>query len=197
MPQVPTRLHGSFQNSDSSYPNRLITEKVPGQTKTLGQTILDATDLEKSTTRSSINDIRKLIKTALAQRSTQPARREKIAIRRMMSSYWENSSLFSIDLVGAVIRQGSFIQKMHSINWINSPTVRSTVERLIRKYERYFRTLALHPNQVAVPTLDVDLAWRKYKGYSGSLESLTDDRYTSTKPSHLLRLCSCKNFDLH
>ncbi len=76
-----------------------------------------------------------------------------------MSRYWENSSVFALDLVGAVIRQGTFIEKMHSIDWIHSPAVGSTMARLIEKYTRYFTILAKYPSQVAVPTLDVDLAW--------------------------------------
>ena len=86
-------------------------------------------------------------------------RTEKIAIRRMMSRYWSNSSIFALDLVGAVIRQGSFIEKMHAIDWIHSPTASSTMSRLILKYQRYFVILATYPNNVAVPTLDVDLVW--------------------------------------
>jgi hypothetical protein len=37
---------------------------------------------------------------------------EKIQFRRMMSRYWENLGPFAVDLVGAVIRQGTFVDKM-------------------------------------------------------------------------------------
>ena len=84
---------------------------------------------------------------------------ERISIRRMMNVYWENSSMFSVDLVGAVIRQGTFVQKMHNIDWLHSPTVSSTMERLIVKYGRFFQIMADYPEDCAVPTLDVDLAW--------------------------------------
>ncbi len=67
--------------------------------------------------------------------------------------------MFALDLVGAVIRQGSFIEKMHALDWLHSPTVASTMARLITKYARYFEILSRYPTQVAVPTLDVDLAW--------------------------------------
>lgn len=119
---------------------------------------------------SSVTDIRKAIETGLKDVSLVkkanysigrvnikgPA---KISIRRMMSRYWENSSIFSLDLVGAVIRQSSFIEKMHSIDWIHSPTVAGTMTRLITKYTRYFDIMEKYPSNVAVPTLDVDLAW--------------------------------------
>lgn len=84
---------------------------------------------------------------------------EKVSVRRMMSRYWNNSSVFSLDLIGAVIRQGSFIEKMHALDWLHSPTLKSTMSRSIIKYSRYFEILKRHPRNVAVPTLDVDLAW--------------------------------------
>ena len=90
-------------------------------------------------------------------------RGEKIAVRRMMSRYWDNSSVFALDLVSAVIRQGSFIEKMHSIDWIHSPAATSTMARLIQKYTHYMYIIACHPNQTAVPTLDVDLAWHTHQ----------------------------------
>jgi len=90
-------------------------------------------------------------------------RKEKVAVRRMMSRYWENSSPSSLDLVGAVVRQGSFIEKMHAIDWIHSPACTSTMTRLLTEYTRYIGLIARYPTQVAVPTLDVDLAWHTHQ----------------------------------
>lgn len=36
---------------------------------------------------------------------------EAVQIRKMMSRYWENHSIFALDLVAAVMRQGTFIEK--------------------------------------------------------------------------------------
>ena len=69
---------------------------------------------------------------------------EKIAFRRMMSSYWDNVSMFSMDLVGAVVRQGTFVQKMDQIDWIHSPTVMATMDHLISKYKVFFTIMALN-----------------------------------------------------
>ena len=109
----------------------------------------------------SIDDIRIQLESAIRKsRGTEAPNKEgRIAIRRMMASYWDNSSPFSMDLVGAVIRQGTFVQKMHEIDWLHSPALRSTMERLILKYERFFHIMGAHRYNVAVPTLDVDLAW--------------------------------------
>ncbi|KAL9611357.1 MAG: hypothetical protein Q9167_004006, partial [Letrouitia subvulpina] len=120
----------------------------------------------------TIEDVRKSVESALADRNIlkaargfaiKPRKAEKVSIRRMMSRYWANSSIFALDLVGAVIRQGSFIEKMHAIDWIHSPTAASTMGRLINKYERFFEIMERNPGQLAVPTLDVDLAWHTHQ----------------------------------
>ncbi|KAL2867985.1 uncharacterized protein BJX67DRAFT_371673 [Aspergillus lucknowensis] len=88
---------------------------------------------------------------------------EKIAFRRMMSRYWDNSSQFAVDLVGAVVRQGTFIQKMDNIDWLHSPALMETMHRLIRKYAVFFQIMSSNPGRMAVPTLDVDLAWHTHQ----------------------------------
>ncbi|KAJ5908639.1 hypothetical protein N7495_001321 [Penicillium taxi] len=88
---------------------------------------------------------------------------EKVFLRRMMAHYWDNSSPFSLDLVGAVIRQGTFVQKMDNIDWLHSPTVMETARRLIAKYEVFMKIMLTNPRNMAVPTLDVDLAWHTHQ----------------------------------
>lgn len=88
---------------------------------------------------------------------------EKIQFRRMMSRYWENLGPFALDLVGAVIRQGTFVDKMDKIDWLHSPTVFNTMDRLIKKYEVFFGIMIENPDRMAVPTLDVDLAWHTHQ----------------------------------
>ena len=141
-------------------PNRMIKAG-------LSTNLLECTDVRQYKS-PTVNDIRAEFEKGLANKSAVPMsakmsgrllKSEKIAVRRMMSRYWDNSSAFALDLVGAVIRQGSFIEKMHSIDWIHSPALGATMTRLIAKYGQYFEILEKFPNQVAVPTLDVDLAW--------------------------------------
>ncbi|KAL8800370.1 MAG: hypothetical protein Q9182_005225 [Xanthomendoza sp. 2 TL-2023] len=119
-----------------------------------------------------MNDVREMIEDGLEDKEVlraifqkahakpwlKSSREEKFALRRMMSRYWSNSSMFAVDLVGAVIRQGTFIEKMHAIDWLHSPAAPSTMQRLLTKYNRYFTILKEHEGMVAVPTLDVDLA---------------------------------------
>lgn len=97
-------------------------------------------------------------------------------LRRLFSRYWGNSSIFAMDLVGAVIRQGTFVQKMHKLDWIRSHSVSvlsQLMERFIAKHDVFWKIIVENPSQMVVPTLDVDLVWhthqlapRRYYNYS-------------------------------
>ena len=56
---------------------------------------------------------------------------------RMMSRYWSNNSPFALGLVDAVMRQGVFVDRMHAIDWLHSPALLGTMDRLITKYPRF------------------------------------------------------------
>lgn len=125
---------------------------------------------------------------------------EKVSVRRMMSRYWSNSSIFALDLVGAVIRQGSFIEKMHALDWLHSPTLNSTMTRLLTKYSRYFEILKRHPRHVAVPTLDVDLAWYEPSSispYDLKPMLILRQAYTPALPTGVLPLLDSSDQHLH
>ena len=139
----------------------------------LGKKILDQPHLRGDGLNQSMSRIRDTIggtisgnkrymRTVRDSASHKMLRLERIGFRKMMSRYWENSSPFAIDLVGAVIRQGGFVEKMHNIDWLHSPALPATMTRLIMKYER-FVTLMDDSSHMAVPTLDVDLAWHTHQ----------------------------------
>ena len=108
---------------------------------------------------------------------------EKVHFRRMMSRYWENFGPFALDLVGAVIRQGTFVQKMDNLDWLHSPTVMQTTARLVKKYEVFLDIMLENPRDMAVPTLDVDLAWHTHQ-----LSPSRYYRYTTSRPHKGMRL---------
>ncbi|KAI9847712.1 MAG: hypothetical protein M1837_001960 [Sclerophora amabilis] len=149
-----------------SFPNRLLRAGLKDEVIKLG---------DRCGNRSaSIHDIVDAVSAAILDKkmvrnandhllNSKIIRKEKIAIRKMFAHYWDNSSPFGIDLVGAVIRQGSFVEKMDSIDWIHSPAVKSTMRHLTQKYERFFEIMKQHPGRVVVPTLDVDLAWHTHQ----------------------------------
>lgn len=144
-----------------SFPNRLLKHG-------LNVALIESTEAHQNR-GATVSDIRNVIEKGISDpvvlgkasltKGKRMLRAERISIRKMMSRYWENSSIFALDLIGAVIRQGTFIEKMHSIDWIHSPALASTEQRLTEKYDRYFAILAKYLGQLVVPTLDVDLAW--------------------------------------
>ena len=137
--------------------------------KSIGQdTLLFCT--AQSNMCKSISDLRTHLEPrikdppALAEmRMASVSKNCKIHFRRMMSRYWDNSNPFALDLVGAVIRQGIFVQKMDKIDWLHSPTIMETADRIIQKYSVFQSIMYSYPSSMAVPTLDVDLVWHTHQ----------------------------------
>ncbi|TAQ86885.1 hypothetical protein B7494_g4772, partial [Chlorociboria aeruginascens] len=181
---------GTPENKDADalfynmFPNRLVGVHVARLVHDLVAKIhVDSSD------NPTMNDVKKLIEKSIKDKSTVRKannksmlqrstlmRGERLAIRKMMSRYWENSSIFAIELGGAVLRQGVFVEKMHDIDWLHSPAAQQTMERLLVKYTRFITIMTLNPDQVAVPTLDVDLGWHTHQ-----LTPKTYFDYTTTK----------------
>jgi hypothetical protein len=148
---------------DPFFPNRLV-EKLPEFSHHALQNNIENLSIEQL--KSMIEGVMQTKSKGKIQivnseqyKTGMLARESKIAIRKMLSHYWENSSVFGLDLVGAVLRQGTFVLKMRKIDWLHSPTAMTTMQRLIVKYHRFIRIIADNPGKLAVPTLDVDLAW--------------------------------------
>ncbi|KAI4100626.1 MAG: hypothetical protein L6R37_005384 [Teloschistes peruensis] len=142
----PPEFGNSIDTHPGLFPNRLL--KAGLATSILD--ILHPSRRSHWSPTSTVNSIRTQIETGLDDKAMlekarggifPPSREEKVAVRKMMSRYWTNSSIFALDLVGAVIRQGSFIEKMHAIDWLHSPAVRSTMQRLLLKYDRHTHQL--------------------------------------------------------
>ncbi|KAF4847989.1 hypothetical protein CGCSCA4_v005236 [Colletotrichum siamense] len=90
-------------------------------------------------------------------------RTERVQSKKMMSRYWDNYSIFALDLVGATVRQGVFVEKMYNIDWLHGPNQRGTMDRLLQKYSRFMLIMTENPYSLCVPTLDVDLAWHTHQ----------------------------------
>lgn len=69
----------------------------------------------------------------------------------------------AIQLRDAVIRQGSFVEKMSNLMWIRSPALIGTLARAIDRYAKFLHLMKLYPKQMLVPTLDIDLAWHTHQ----------------------------------
>lgn len=157
-----------------AFGRKAYTLNMPDSPNDLFRKGLDKIILRNPAGRAqSVSDIRESIEIAMNNRvlmrkargsmSGALQRNERVALRKMMNRYWDNSSPFALDLTGAVIRQGSFIEKMHNIDWLHSPALHNTVGRLIEKYGVFMKILRMYPSKMAVPTLDVDLAWHTHQ----------------------------------
>lgn len=62
-----------------------------------------------------------------------------------------------------VIRQGSFVDKMHLQLWLRSPAIEGTLRRAIDRYDKLTQLFRDFPGQVLVPTLDMDLVWHTHQ----------------------------------
>ncbi|KAI4869703.1 hypothetical protein F4820DRAFT_364305 [Hypoxylon rubiginosum] len=167
LPKIIPRNLTFKERYERTFPNRLIK-------KGLRSKLLQLTAPETFPT-PSMNNVRVIIEKALkddalikevesvtgrdAIRRYRVGQTARAHVRKMMSRYWGNRSPFALELGGAVLRQGIFTEKMNKIDWLHSPTAQETMTRLITKYKRFAKIMATYPNEVAVPTLDVDLAW--------------------------------------
>lgn len=180
VPQVPP----DPSNNRMLFPNRFL--------KAIDQEIFTFTDARLGSCQS-IGDFRDMLGRHIDDKNTilkaKPREGvslpsvypgEKRALRRMMARYADNNSPFATDLVGAVIRQGTFINKMDHIDWLNhSPALLETMRRFIKKYVVFFNIMAKNPKHMAVPTLDVDLVWHTHqllpRRYFRFSTSITED----------------------
>ncbi|RCK63489.1 hypothetical protein Cantr_09982 [Candida viswanathii] len=75
-----------------------------------------------------------------------------------------NAVLIGEDLVDCVVRQGSFVDKMNNLNWLNSPLKDEGLAESLIRYERFFELLTDKTlNRMLVPTLDIDLFWHTHQ----------------------------------
>ncbi|KAH6633873.1 hypothetical protein B0J18DRAFT_975 [Chaetomium sp. MPI-SDFR-AT-0129] len=154
-----------------TFPNRMLKSGCAAIRSTITSIVTS-----RSNWNPSMEDVRQAIDAALAEKDSAktidkmttggryrlPAA-SRVAVRKMMSRYWENCSMFALDLSGAVMRQGVFVEKMCQLDWLHSPSARDTMARLLVKYRRFMGILTERPGNIAVPTLDVDLAWHTHQ----------------------------------
>jgi hypothetical protein len=152
----PNRLLKSGCNSIRSRITELMSSgATPDPTMALVRREIEAVLAERT-------NIRQIDGVSTVGRYALPAE-SRIAIRKMMSRYWQNCSMFAVELCGAVMRQGIFVEKMCKLDWLHSPSARATMVRLLHKYVRFIEIMRKRPNQIVVPTLDVDLAWHTHQ----------------------------------
>ncbi|KAK0491665.1 hypothetical protein IW261DRAFT_1438902 [Armillaria novae-zelandiae] len=88
-------------------------------------------------------------------------------LSRIMSAY-EDDRMFSLDLTGAVLRQGSFVDKMHNLGWTELDFFSSSEDEVALKhctarYHAFLDLMSSSPAGFFVPTLDIDLVWHTHQ----------------------------------
>ncbi|KAI8954979.1 hypothetical protein F4801DRAFT_587161 [Xylaria longipes] len=162
--QVP---HGGFvkHRFQRTFPNRLIRYHLRSQLYNPPPASMDAVRqiIERALADSDVIKEVERVNEKDKKKSYRLGQEARVHVRKMMSRYWGNSSPFALELGGAVLRQGIFTEKMYKMDWLHSPAARDTMLRLVTKYERFTAIMSKHPTQIAVPTLDVDLAWHTHQ----------------------------------
>ncbi|KAJ6465113.1 hypothetical protein C8R47DRAFT_991660 [Mycena vitilis] len=88
-------------------------------------------------------------------------------IGRIMSAYVDDK-IFSVELIGAVLRQGSFAKKMYDLGWTKAGYFDNAEDEIalhhaIARYHAFLDLMASSLASFFVPTLDIDLAWHTHQ----------------------------------
>jgi hypothetical protein len=118
----PERIRlASFTDAEQTFVNRLVKGHLRSKVLELIQPGGDPVTME--TVRVMIEDClkdRNVLnsvdgRAARSLRYYRLSTEARIPIRKMMAHYWGNFSPFALELGGAVLRQGIFIEKMHKV----------------------------------------------------------------------------------
>jgi len=93
-------------------------------------------------------------------------------LRRILGAYSDGQP-FSVELVGAVLRQGSFVDKMDSLGWtkpdfFSSKEDQVVLHHCVARYHAFLDLMSSSPTAFFVPTLDIDLGWHTHQLSAGN-----------------------------
>jgi hypothetical protein len=88
-------------------------------------------------------------------------------LNKTMGAYTDDR-VFSLDLVGAVLRQASFVKKMVNLGWTEPGYFADEVDKValqhcVARYHAFLNIMAESPASFFVPTLDIDLGWHTHQ----------------------------------
>ncbi|KAJ2912590.1 hypothetical protein MD484_g7831, partial [Candolleomyces efflorescens] len=94
---------------------------------------------------------------------------------RIMSAH-STPMIYSVELAGAVLRQGSFVQKMAHLEWtkpgfFDHPDDEIVLQHAIARYHAFLDLMSSSPASFFVPTLDIDLVWHTHQLMSAKYEA--------------------------
>lgn len=108
-------------------------------------------------------------------------------IQRVCVAY-SHAGLSSLDLVGAILRQGAFITKMFELGWtlpgrFDHAKDLAPLTRSVARYHAFLDVMTVHSTTFLVPTLDIDLAWHSHQ-LKGAAYRNDTMKYLGRTPNH-------------
>ncbi|KAJ7815615.1 hypothetical protein B0H14DRAFT_2375202 [Mycena olivaceomarginata] len=113
-------------------------------------------------------------------------------IRELLASKMKNHGgklLFSVELVGAVLRQGLFVAKMYDLQWtrpgfFDSAQDQIVLQHIIVRYHGFLDLMSSAPGSFFVPTLPIDLAWHTHQLMASRVRDITTVKFVGRFIDH-------------
>ncbi|KAF9535191.1 hypothetical protein CPB83DRAFT_924921 [Crepidotus variabilis] len=88
-------------------------------------------------------------------------------LMKVFSAYGSEKP-YSVELVGAVLRQESFVRKMYDLGWTRPGFFDDSLDELalqhaLARYHAFLDLMSSTPTSFFVPTLDIDLVWHTHQ----------------------------------
>ncbi|KIY68411.1 hypothetical protein CYLTODRAFT_374384 [Cylindrobasidium torrendii FP15055 ss-10] len=115
------------------------------------------------------------VTTAMSKFISGRDKKRPIMMMRRVASAYVDDKMFSLDLVGAVLRQASFVGKMVGLGWtapaFSADPDETVLLHTIARYHAFLDLMQSSPASFFVPTLDIDLAWHTHQLKSAQYEN--------------------------
>ncbi|KIM24605.1 hypothetical protein M408DRAFT_26897 [Serendipita vermifera MAFF 305830] len=126
-----------------------------------------ATELAKALDWSTEKVVPLLQQAIYAQKTFRRGDATTPFVQRILGAY-NNAGYASLDLVGAVIRQGSFVKAIEGLGWLNarrftSGRTQAPLFQAISRYHSFLDLLTTKAPACPIPTLDIDLVWHTHQ----------------------------------
>ncbi|KAF9643717.1 hypothetical protein BDM02DRAFT_3191302 [Thelephora ganbajun] len=113
-------------------------------------------------------DIKEAVKFSLETLRDKLSLYMRLSLLRKVLSAYNDGRPFSLDLVGAVLRQNAFTEKMHQLGWSQPGFFESKEDEIalhhcVARYHAFLDLITSAPTSFFVPTLDIDIAWHTHQ----------------------------------
>ncbi|KAA1466623.1 hypothetical protein DENSPDRAFT_46315 [Dentipellis sp. KUC8613] len=108
------------------------------------------------------------VKWSLSRTRKIPVRARNPRILSRILTAYSDQRPFSVELTGAVLRQATFVEKMHELGWtepnfFDIPEEEVVLSHATVRYHAFLDLMFSSPSSFFVPTLDIDLVWHTHQ----------------------------------